>query len=320
VNKPKNAPFSWQEIESDVRESIGALGAIVQLAGPYHLSSNAFLGVDENSTDGDIAVINPYFVFPLEGHALHRLAVRAYDYAYQLGEIDHTDSPTQTFHTDSFDILILLQGFPRCDLDGGGTPFDPRLNSPLRTMFETAYARFDLQEGNEITIKQLALLSNMIIPAVRSSISKDGIKTEPSIHSKETLKNMPEDERLGRVSSVNALLWLRGRRGFIPTIDPSGSARIEPMWPELLKPGADIREGIKNALKILQVSVSDLAQKAEVEDEWLEGLFGDGEVAADVNALKRVAHALRAPAPEFVGGMVQDILKREPQNPETDQG
>lgn len=320
MNKPKNAPFSWQEIENDVRESIAALASIVEIAGPGHISNNAFLGVDEMILDDDNFVVDPYHLFSLEGHALHRLALRAYDYAYQLGEIDHAENSEQTFYTDSFDILMLLQGFPRSDRNGDLSPFDPRENSPLRTMFETAYARYDLQEGNEITIKQLALLSNMTVPAVRSSISKDGIKTEPSIHSKETLKNMPEDERLGRVSSENALLWLRGRRGFIPTIDPSGSTRIELMWPVLLKPGADIKEGILKALKILQVSVSDLAQKAEVEDEWLEGLFGDGEVAADVSALKRVAHALRAPTPAFVGGMVQDILTRETQGPETDQG
>jgi hypothetical protein len=228
--------------------------------------------------------------------------------------------PSEPFHAESYEIMAILQGYPRADQNGDLSPFEPRLESPLRNMLETAYARYDLQQGNDLSIRQLALLSNMTIPAVRSSISKDGIKTESTLHSKEALKNMPDEERLGRVSSENALLWLRGRRGFIPTIDPSGSARIELMWPAFLKPGADIKEGILKALKILQVSVSDLAQKAEVEDEWLEGLFGDGEVAADVNALKRVAHALRAPTPAFVGGMVQDILTRETQGPETDQG
>jgi hypothetical protein len=83
------------------------------------------------------------------------------------------------------------------------------------------------------------------------------------------------------------------------------------MWPAFLKPGVDIRDGIMKALKILQVTVSELAEKADVEAGWLEDVFGDGPALPDVDALQRVAKVMCAPAPTFVGGMVQDILTRQ---------
>jgi hypothetical protein len=319
MSKAKNAAYDWDIIEADIRQSIFTFASMLSIAGPDDNLANAFLGVDDEFVICDIPG-EIYNSFPLERHSLHSLAVRAYDYAYQLGEIDHYAlEPSEPFHAESYEIMAILQGYPRADQNGDLSPFEPRLESPLRNMLETAYARYDLQQGNDLSIRQLALLSSMTLPAVRTSISKDGIKTEPVPYSKEALKTMPEEERLGRVPSENALTWLRGRRGFIPMIDPSSSARIELMWPAFLKPGADIKDGILKALKILQISVSELAQRAEVEGMWLEALFGNDLVLLDVDALKRVAKALRAPTPAFVGGMVQDILTREFQVQAADQ-
>lgn len=312
MSKDRNATYSWEEIENDIREAVLAFASMIAFAGPDEGVACTFLGIDKDQTDWHTLSTNADQAFPVERHKLYKLAVRAYDHAYQLGDVDfHASGAVDPFNEESYEVLMILQGYPRSDQNGDFSPFEPRSNSPLRNMLETAYARWELEHGNDLSIRQLALLSNMTLPAVRTSISKEGIKTKQIMLSKEALKSLPEEERLGRVASENALSWLRGRRGFIPTISTAGTARMEVLWPAFLKPGADIMEGVQKAIKVLKPSIAALASEAEVEGEWLEGLLGDTPVALDLDALQRLAKALRAPTPAFVGGLVQELLVRQ---------
>jgi hypothetical protein len=210
----------------------------------------------------------------------------AYDYAFQCGEYWHFD----TSHAE--DIRAFVGGIPPYDITGSGYIFMSQ-DGLCRRIADTAYARWNLTDGNDLTVRELSLLANITESATRTALSREGISA-------------PE----GTLSNDQALDWLRGRRGFIPTKSPDTSVKDQAFfWSEF----AFRQFGLATALSRLitdwlKTTPEKIQQKAEVSKEFIAALMA-GHPVLDLDALQRVGRVLEIDVPQFVGLAVQEALR-----------
>lgn len=153
-------------------------------------------------------------------------------------------------------------------------------------------------------IRELALLANMTVPAVRTSLSKEGIKLEKSVR-----KGRDGQNEIGfRLNGVEALAWLSRRRGFIPQrekVEESAAARIA----RIMAADAGFPEFFGHLVEANGTTLEALAQAAAVDGAWVETLAAGNHALMDVEAIRRVARALEAPEPEFAARAIRHLVK-----------
>ncbi len=210
----------------------------------------------------------------------------AYDFAFQSGEYWHFDAE----HAQ--DIRSFVGGIPPRDITGSSYEFMGPDGLCWR-IADTAYARWNLKAGNGLTIRELSLLANITESATRTSLSREGISA-------------PE----GLLSNDQALAWLRGRRGFIPTKSVKTSVKDQAFyWSE----AAFRQHGLATALSRLiaewiTTTPEIIGQKAEVSVEFMDALMA-GHPLLELDALQRVGKVLKIDVPQFVGLAVQEALR-----------
>jgi hypothetical protein len=173
----------------------------------------------------------------------------------------------------------------------------------LRQVLETFYARYALDNGDNLTVPQLALLANMGEAAVRTSISAEGIKTVAS-HEKGEKNQVPH---------ADALIWLAGRRGFVPTKSSPGSDinQTELMFSLFTAESLSFESALQKAIAAAEGGETGLSERAGVEKSWLEKLTAvDASPDINLTALESLSGALGAPMPIFVGKAVTALLSR----------
>lgn len=192
----------------------------------------------------------------------------AYDFAFQIND------PTR-FGADRWgDLGAFVSGGVRHSWSGDMSP-TLREDSKLRHLADMVQGRVNLLMGDALSIRQLALLANMIEPAVRSSLSAEGIKTE------------------GRPASLpadTALSWLSGRRGFVPTAD--GLAARDLATDFSILGVSPFPSALEQLLSARRVSKEEIAVAAEIESSLITKLIAGTERNAGVLDLMRLAEAL----------------------------
>lgn len=156
-----------------------------------------------------------------------------------------------------------------------------------------AYGRWALEQGYDLSVRELALLGQMTEAATRNSLSKERIVLEK-----------------GKVDANTALIWLSQRRDFAPTRIEKGHKE---RWPVTYRPLFE-RQGFGMAfatiLRGYLITAAELADKAEVALSFVEELVA-GRLTPDLDALQRVGLALHLDAAHFAGAAVQAALHRK---------
>lgn len=297
-----DAPFSRERLMTDLRWALMASANHIAVAGPEDSVAHTFLGFtveDVGTFQGD--VINPDAV-QLERFPIAKILEEAFDFAFQVGLRAHRYKMDEVNHLR---MLTFRWGSPR--FVWGGTFDTPMENdeSPICRTIDTADARQRLLWGDPMTVRQLALLAHMSEPAVRTSLSKEGIRTQVAHQGG---NKSGATDKLGQVPYETARKWLKGRRGFVATLEPGPTdpAYVEDMI-RLLK-----SQGFETCLNnsIYEGhSLSSLAVEAKVDPDWLLEVVTGRPAKLDIDALTRIAHSLYADVPAFVGCAVEKILR-----------
>ncbi|MBC2834074.1 hypothetical protein [Paragemmobacter straminiformis] len=305
----ENAPYAWEEIEAQVRKAVLCQLSILQTFGPWEPKMfYLFAGLDTEDLDEVADAID------LSRHSLHRIARHAYGYAYQ----------TEAWHLatgeDYHEVCcgILSGGYPQADAEGEPSPLYRPNDQPLLRMFETFVARWKLSNPKYhagLSVRELSLLSNMTVPAVRTSLSKEGFKLEANYRA-----DAGKDEN-GVLPEHDALVWLSRRRGFVPTRSHAPTKPTDQSLGENMSTWLHTLPFVDALAKIMSATGNDPAPLADsliVDQDWMAGLVSGRPVEIDVNVLRRLARYFGAEESLFVGRAVQALIRLEQQAETTD--
>lgn len=298
------APYTWEEIAEQIRLAILAQASILGQFGPDGLATvQSYLGIDVDTWEADYMEKGQAASIPLERHVLFHQVKRAYLYAYQLDGFDQASSE------DWHEMPGLLEGFPQTNYAGEPSPLCKLNDFPLRRVLETFFARWSwYEEENDLSIRQLSLLANMTIPAVRTSLSKEGFKLEQLRGS----DSRRDDGSTARLSYENAKEWLSRRRGFIPNRQRETEAVQAKSAEELLfEPNLAFPDMLKSVIEVRSMNYESLSESAGCSLPWLEKLADGLPVEIDISAFRTVARSLSLPEPEFVSRAVRYVLELE---------
>jgi hypothetical protein len=205
------------------------------------------------------------------------------------------------------DLIVFMLGTPRAGgVSAGGE--EHRFMTPdgyCQTVADTAFARWKLEwdesgaGSHTFTTRELALLSNMTEGAVRNAIAD---KTENG------LRAIPNTKPVS-VEHDEALRWLTGRRGFIPSPKRPRDDRFltehlrDIRSPEML--GKLIERQLLSAFGSPQKVSDAIGWTADDVEKWCDGSFEFDERRA-----RKLAEALDFDVPLFVGKALEVSLRR----------
>lgn len=196
-------------------------------------------------------------------------------------------------------IAHVLSGLPREDWDGSVHGFPGQGHpSAMSDVLDAACARaaIDGQEGtwtDDLSVRQLALLADMTEGAVRNAISQGGAAG---------LTAVPGTKPV-RISLDEARRWLPGRRGFRPT--PTGPSD-DPVMNERLRAFARMEQFTDFVARHATRRLGSAEALGPDAAGWL-----DGSYIFDAAAAGRVADAIGADRPTFVGKALELALRRD---------
>ncbi|MCH6206343.1 hypothetical protein L3V16_21195 [Brucella ciceri] len=280
----KNVPFTWEQIEGEIRK---AIWVSIEAIGIF-CTNEAYRGMlgDSNAEEN---------TFDIQRHRVYSIVERCYAYAYQLPGHDKIEEE------DWYEAEMLLNGGLPVYTHNQESPLMASLDSPLRSVLETFFARYGMNElGKPLNIRELGLLAGMSDSVVRASLSKEGFKLERSGSSDESAV----------LSSEEALRWLTKRRGFIPNkgeaLEGQKKAIVEGL---VLDQSIEFAEIIAELSRRYCSDIFELSQKMPDGDkEWVIAFFRGEKPDIRLNLLKSVATELEAPEALFVGRAVTHLL------------
>lgn len=224
----------------------------------------------------------------------------AYDFAFRPSVLDG-------FGLEMIlDLDTFMLGTPRAGGqggDGGETHEFMNADGKCQTVIDAMWARAKLELSDyrdDLTTRELALLANMSEGAVRNALSDKG---------ENGLRAIPGSKPV-KVAHEDALWWLSGRRGFVPSPEKLIEDRPLHEHIETLKTA----EGLGNTVSRLLWSAfgspdqapAKLGWSAEQVQAWCDGTYRfDGETAATL------AKALDVDVPMFVGKALEVTLRRD---------
>lgn len=308
MSKAGEIPYAWSEIEDQIRAAIMCQASVLERYGPGDANARLvgeYLGLPtEEFAEKLVEDVDPTTV-AIERHGIFRLADAAYRYAYQLGG-DFGSLEENWYETEG-----LLHSWPEADADGERSPFCRIHDFPLRRMLETFLARYSLFrsdlsfDGQDLTIRQLSLLANMTIPAVRTSLSKEGFKLERAPG-----RGQPgQDQDSFRLPYADCLAWLSRRRGFIPQLAPTSDAERDHTVAKIMANSAlSLPARLEEVLRVLELDAGALAAQAGIAPDWFKALVSGLSADPDVVALRALARYLSCPEPEVAAAGVYHLV------------
>lgn len=257
-------------------------------------AAEAFIGFEierhvETYTDADPARVD------LSRFHATELFECCYDYAFTPSYLtEHDGSLIQ-------DIQVFMDGTPRCG--GGGEVHDfMSENGACRIVADAALARSNLDEGEpELTTRELALLADMTEGAVRNALADKG---------ENGLRAIPGRKNPVVVERAEALRWLEGRRGFVPSPRGFASDRV---IPERIR-AAQTPQELGRIIDRLAYYRFTHERPAAVELGWTPERFEAwcaGAQAFDEAEALQLAAAFSFDAPLFVGKAREVTLRRD---------
>lgn len=273
----KNIPFTWEQVESDIRK---AIWVAIEAIGIFTTNEaySEMLG-DENADED---------TFDIKRHRIYSIVQRCYDYAYQLSGHELIEPE------DWYEAEMLLNGGLPVYTHNQESPLMSSLDSPLRTVLETFFARYKMNvEGGGLNIKELSLLAGMTESVARASLSKEGFRLDGS-----------------ELDAAEALRWLTKRRGFIPNrgdaLDGQKKAIVEGL---VFDQSMTFSEVISELSRRYCTDIFEFTQKMPDSDrEWVLAFFKRDKPDIRLDMLKTIAKELEAPEAMFVGRAVTHLL------------
>lgn len=305
MSKSGEIPYSWELIESQIREAILCQATLLSHFGPWidneDKITRAYLGIESGELDYQDMSKEEIAAVDITRHQIYQMVQPAYIYAYQLEGAEEMDDATWWHDADA-----LIQSWPQADAHGEPSPFDTLNDFPLRRMLETFFARWKLEkEGWSVSVRELSLLANMTVPAVRTSLSKEGIKLErQQAHDRRN-----SEEASFQLAAGEALDWLSKRRGFIPQRQKrSAEARTfvdqEARIALLLDRGQPLPTRLQLLLDNVGESRDEKALTAGGTDDgspWIAEILAGKLVKFDLTKASALAAYLRVSGPELAG-------------------
>jgi hypothetical protein len=198
-------PFSKDEMEAELREIL-----FIQASQIAHVSSEKaaleFIGFQYDFSPFCGPDKSDFDRVDLARFAAKSYLAEAYDYAFQVGTCWGYSE------YENHNIVAFTAGVTPAAAYGDPSPFLSS-DSKCAHVVDMAIGRWNLETGNDLTIRQLALLAEMKEGAVRNSLSTEKIKT----HGKPV-----------SIAADIALEWLKKRKGFTPTPSILGDAHPRP--------------------------------------------------------------------------------------------
>lgn len=299
MNNATNIQHDWPEIEAQVRDAIIAMASILSAYGPQDdgMTVTAFLGQPVEIDQRNLMSQEDVESIDITRHELHRQARRAWCYAYQRDGWEKFQSE------DVYEIGCGLMhgGYAMTDSDAEPTGLDYKNDLPLRRVFETAIARWTwAEEGSDLTVRELALLSNMAETTVRSSLSKEGFRLAQP-------ESKDKDRSSYTLSANDALQWLSRRRGFIPNASgPSPDRTHIAIRDTLADLAIPFPTAVKRSAELAGLSGMD---GSGVNPEWYAGLLDGRPVIPDVKSLVALADVFDVPRADFAARGVRHLLE-----------
>jgi len=207
-----------------------------------------------------------------------------------------------TGHDDSLvqDLQVFVLGMPQADVGGEIHPFLTE-SGVCRTVAQISLARFKLDEGDALNGRELALLANMTEGAVRNALAD---KSENGLQAISGTKNPV------MIDNDEALRWLTGRRGFIPT--PFSLDQDRFVAERVLKSRSTREIGqIVSRLSWPRFGTPD---DAPAKLEWSSETFQawcQGTQMFDETKAIQLAEAFGIDVPLFVGKIRETTLRRD---------
>ena len=311
TSTPKHVPYHWGEIEDQVRAAIMCQHSLLQCLGPHSPElEKLYLGIDpdlldevqaEGGADKHAQVLKS---LPIHRHRLHSLARNAYNYAYQLDGWELASSE------DHYEVdCAVLPGFPHSDMNGEPSPLSIYHDFPLRRVLETFRARWNLYNpdfGIGLSVRELALLTNMTVPAVRTSLSKEGIKLDLTRTGSGGSRR--DDDRSAMLSFEEALPWLSGRRGFVPNRAEETTQSGMATAALFERPDIPFDIALSTAIATLDTRTTDLAEAIGAPKAWVEAIAGGRVADIDIHALRRLSRLLSVDEPDFTAKAVRHLV------------
>ncbi|MDR3451155.1 MAG: hypothetical protein P4M15_15655 [Alphaproteobacteria bacterium] len=206
---------------------------------------------------------------------------------------------------DVQDLIVFMLGTPRIGgIDSGGelhefmTP-----NGKCQAVADAVHARWKLEWDtfgpHDFTTRELALLADMTEGAVRNALAD---KTENG------LRAIPGTKNPVMVEHAEALRWLKGRRGFIPSPERASEDRFLTEHLQNIQSSKALGELIGrrlwSAFGSPEKAPSALGWSAEELENWRNGtqIFSEDKA-------KQLARAFDFDVPLFVGKALEVTLR-----------
>ena len=303
ADEAARAPMSRSAVMDDLRMMILASADHIGLVGPSEKCLDDFLGFEVGPWQPSLVPsLDPKMV-DLGRYKLTDLINRAYDFAWQVGP---RENRCQFEENDYFSVVTYIHAAPTFTSDSSDTPMSSS-NSALRQTLNAARARKGLEWKRGLSIADLALLARMTEPAVRASLSKEGIRATGN-------KN---DNGLLVVEHADTLRWLEGRRGYVPT---EGPLPEDSAWRD--RDVADIfRDQGWEAVAVDATGIHGLATLAGLEQldaSWVHDLVMGRPASLDIEALERIGRVVARDTPRFVGIAVERLMRANAQTATVD--
>jgi len=301
MSKSSQIPYTWEEIELQVRKNIVAMADILAVFGPSKSSAllDLFLGCDTSEIHTDDITDEQLKALDVSNHGIYRLVRVAYDYAYQVDGAERADGD------DWYEVGALLGNtYAQTDRHGEPAPLYERWEQPLRRVLETFFARWDLNNNSGgMSVRKLSLLSNMSAQAVRNSLSKEGLKLELRVSGS-------DDDNSYELNASDALEWLSKRRGYISNrLDIQMNDPTIASTELLNSKDLDFVEAVNRLTKIRFQPVEKLPEVSGKPDQWVRDFLGGKSVDIDLTAIAAIGQALGADTAKFTGRAVEHLMR-----------
>jgi hypothetical protein len=280
-------PFSKDEMEAELREIL-----FIQASQIAHVSSEKvaleFIGFQYDFSPVCGPDKSDFDRVDLARFAAKSYLNEAYDYAFQVGKCWGYSE------YENHNVVAFTEGVTPAAAYGDPSPFLSS-DSKCAHVVDMAIGRWNLETGNDLTIRQLALLADMKEGAVRNSLSTDKIKT----HGKPV-----------SIAADIALEWLKKRKGFTPTrVEENNQAFWVTHTRSLLTAGR-LAPGMRAILEDLKLTPEAAAEKAGVPFDSVRRLLADTHDCDQIEDFQRIGAALDLDVPYFVGQAVEAALRR----------
>lgn len=221
---------------------------------------------------------------------------RGYDFAFRPSVLN-----TMGEH-EVQDLNSFMHGAPRASADGDTHAFMTSAGL-CQTVADAVFARWKLEweKIGPFTTRELALLANMTEGAIRNALAD---KSDAG------LRAIPGSKNPVKVEHAEALRWLRGRRGFIPTPDrPIDDRFLREHLRDLESAealGSLVGRRILDVFGSSGQAPAALGWTPERVAEWMEGRQAFDEAEA-----MSLANRLGFDAPAFTGKALEVIRRRD---------